>query len=131
MNSVARRLLTFGLLGPTLGFLMTLAVIIGFGMDLSNRTVLFVIFAYAFVAGTVPAVLTGVADWYLATRMKFSRRVLVTAGAGYFLCTLVGLTLLNRRLSIGAVLIFALFGMLAAAMCSWLSSEKQSGSKNA
>ena len=129
MNSFARRLLTFGLLGPTLGFLMTLAVIIGVGMDLSNGTVLFVIFAYAFVAGIVPAVLTGVADWYLATRMKFSRRILATAGAGYFLCTLVGLTLFNRRASIGAVLIFALFGMLAAAICSLLTGKQNGGAQ--
>lgn len=125
MNCLARRLLTFGLLGPALGFLMTLAVIIGFGINPSNGAVLFVIFAYAFVAGIVPAVLTGVADWYLATRMKFSQRVLATAGLGYLLCTLVGLTLLNRRLSIGAVLIFALFGMLAAAICSWLTGKSE------
>ena len=70
MKGVASRLLVFGLLGPTVGFLMTVAVIIGFGMDLSDPQVLFVIFAYAFVAGIVPAVLTGVADWYLATRMN-------------------------------------------------------------
>jgi hypothetical protein len=86
---------------------------------------LFVILAYAYAAGIAPAVLTGAVDRYLATRMNFSQRVAVTAGAGYLLCTLVGLTLLNRRLSIGAVLVFALFGMLAAAVCSWLSARQK------
>ena len=120
-----KRFLIFGLLGPAFGFLMAITTAMGLGVNPSDGQVLFVIFSYAFAAGIVPAAVTGVVDWYLATRMKFSQRVLATAGAGYFLCTLVGLTLLNRRLSLGAVLIFALFGMLAAAMCSWLSNEKQ------
>ena len=129
MKGVVSRLLVFGLLGPTLGFLMIVAVIIGFGMGLSDKTVLFVIFSYAFVAGILPAVLTGLADWHLATRMNFSRRILATATVGFLLCALVGLTLLNRRLSIGAVLIFALFGMIAATVCSWLSG-KQTGASH-
>jgi len=69
-----RRFLIFGVLGPILGFLIAIATAIGLGVRPSDAEVVFVMFAYAFAAGIVPAVLAGAVDWHLA----LARRVLAT-----------------------------------------------------
>jgi len=94
---------------------------IGTGYTLFEVGVLVVIFAYAYAAGILPAALAGLVDSYLAQRVNRPRRVILTAAAGYFLCVLIGLTPLNRRISIEATLVFALYGMIASALCSVLT----------
>jgi hypothetical protein len=116
-----RRVVVFGLLGPTLGFLMGLITASALGIPPFDGGVLLIVFAYAYAAGVIPAVLAGLLDGYLSPRVRRWRRVLLTAGGGYFLSALVGLTLLNRRISIEASLVFALYGMIAAAICSALA----------
>lgn len=107
-----KHVLIFGLIGPTIGFLMALGTALALGITPSDWAVLSIVFAHAFAAGIVPAVLTGLVDLYLAPKTDFVRRALLTSGTGYLFCALVGLTLLNRRLSIEAILIFALFGAI-------------------
>lgn len=116
-----RRIFVFGLLGPTLGFLMGLISASALGIPLFKVGVLVVIFAYTYAAGILPAALAGLVDSYLAQRVNRPRRVILTAAAGYFLCVLIGLTPLNRRISIEATLVFALYGMIASALCSVLT----------
>lgn len=119
-----KRLLIFGLVGPTIGFLLAVLTAAALGVWPSDGTVLAVLFAYAFAAGGLPAVLTGCVDGHLASRTSLSRRIFLTPAAGYFLCVAVGFAFLNHRLSIGAIVIFALYGMIAAAVCSALASSR-------
>jgi hypothetical protein len=97
---------------------MGLTTAAALGIPLFEACVMFVILAYAYAAGVVPAALTGLVDSYLARKVSRSRRVILTAAAGYFLSILVGLTLLNRRLSIEAIILFAVYGAIAAAVCA-------------
>lgn len=113
-----RRIFVFGLLGPTLGFLMGLMTAAALGIPLFEAGVMFVMLAYAYAAGVVPAALTGLADSYFARKVRRSPRVILTAAAGYVLSILVGLTLLNRRLSIEAIMLFAVYGAIAGAVCA-------------
>lgn len=124
-----RRIFVFGLLGPTLGFLMGLISTSALGIPLFEVGVLVVIFAYTYAAGILPAALAGLVDSYLAQRVSRPRRVILTAAAGYFLCVLIRLTLLNRRISIEATLVFALYGMIASALCSVLAVSAVSAEK--
>lgn len=118
-----KRLLIFGLIGPTIGFLLAVLTAATLGFWPSGGTVLVGLFVDAFAAGVVPAVLTGCVDGHLASRTGLSRRILLTSAAGYLLCVAVGLVFLNHMLSIVAIMIFALYGMIAAAACSALASR--------
>lgn len=124
-----KRALIFLFVGPTVGFLlaigsaMALGTAIGVDVNPWEPVVLGVIFVYSYTAGVIPAALTGLVDWRLATRTTFARRILQTAGAGFVTSALIGLILLNHRLSGGAILIFAIYGAIAAALCSWLSGR--------
>lgn len=118
-----KRLLIFGLVGPTIGFLLAVLTAAALGVRPSDGTVLAVLFAYAFAAGIVPAVLTGCVDGHLASRTSLGRRILLTPAAGYFICVVFGFVFLNHRLSMRAIVIFALYGMIAAAVCSTLASR--------
>jgi hypothetical protein len=114
-----KRLLIFGLVGPTIGFLLAVLTAVALGVWPSDGTVLAVLFAHAFAAGVLPAVLTGCVDGHLASRTSLSRRILLTPAAGYILCVAVGFAFLNHKLSIAV----ALYGMIAAAVCSALASR--------
>lgn len=124
-----KRALIFLFVGPTVGFLlaigsaMALGTVTGIEINPWEPVVLGVIFAYAYTAGIIPAALTGLVDSSLAARTTFARRILRTAGAGFVTSALIGLTLLAHKLSGGAVLIFAIYGAIAAALCSWLSGR--------
>jgi ABC-type branched-subunit amino acid transport system permease subunit len=80
-----RRIFVFGLLGPTLGFLMGLMTAAALGIPLFEAGVMFVMLAYAYAAGVVPAALTGLADSYFARKVRRSPRVILTAATGYVL----------------------------------------------
>lgn len=121
------RIVAFGLLGPTLGLLMGLATALALGIPPFEGEVLFVILAYAYAAGVVPAALTGFLDGWLASRAGALKRVFLTALGGYFISALVGLAFLQRRMSIEAILVFALYGMVAAAICSALAGPTFGG----
>jgi len=108
-----------------IGSAMALGTAIGIDINPWEPVLLGVIFAYAYAAGIIPAALTGLVDWRLATRTTFVRRILRTAGAGFVISALIGLALLNHRLSGGRVLIFAIYGAIAAALCSWLSGRSK------
>lgn len=118
-----KRLLIFGLVGPTIGFLLAVLTVAALGFWPSGGTVLVGLFVDAFAAGVVPAVLTGCVDGHLASRTGLGRRILPTSAAGYFLCVVVGLVFLSHKLPIIAIMIFALYGMIAAAACSALASR--------
>ncbi|MBN9586080.1 MAG: hypothetical protein BGN84_02780 [Afipia sp. 62-7] len=118
-----KRLLIFGLVGPTIGFLLAVLTAAALGFWPSGGPALADLFADAFAAGVVPAVLTGCVDGHLASRTGLGRRILLTPAAGYFICVVVGLVFLNYKLPIVAIMIFALYGMIAAAACSAIASR--------
>lgn len=115
-----KRALVFLLLGPTVGFILAIGSAVALGVKPWDAAVLGVIVAYSYAAGIIPATLTGLFDQYIATTTTGARRILQTAGAGYVISAFIGLTLLSGRLSVGAVLIFAIYGAIAAAACSFL-----------
>jgi hypothetical protein len=113
------RFAIFPILGPLLAAL-TFIVFSGsaFEPDLPNRIARAIPFIY--VIGIIPALLTLVVDWLLR---NVSWRPLYTGVAGYVLSYTLLLPPLELKSSdTKGLLLFGVGGLVAGAICSWLSS---------
>lgn len=118
-----KRALIFLTVGPAVGFLLALGTAAAIGVRPWEPMFLGVMFAYSYKAGIIPAALTGLVDSLLAARTTLARGTIQTAGAGFVISALIGLFLFGR--GAGAVLVYAIYGAIAAAVCSWLSGRSK------
>ncbi|MBS7707909.1 hypothetical protein [Chelatococcus asaccharovorans] len=119
-----KRALIFLIVGPAVGFLLALGTAIVIGVrPWEPPMFLGVMFAYSYKVGLIPAALTGLVDSRLAAITTFAGRIIQTAGTGFVISALVGLFLFS--LGGGAVLIYAIYGTIAATVCSWLSGRSK------
>jgi len=109
-----KRFLIFLLLGP----------LIGYGVMMALLGMLFVAplmaVALAYLLGVLPALLVALLDWFLAPRLGYAMRVLVSSLGG-LLGSPVLIMGLMADLSMGILL--ATPGMVAAFTCSLLSGR--------
>jgi FtsH-binding integral membrane protein len=117
-----KRFLIFALLFPGIAVAVFFA---WFSMEMSmfpdNPQALFVV-GWGYVVGVVPALVCAVVD--LLLRKTRIPAVIGTTLVGYGIAILAGLTIFDWGL-IGRILAFGLIGAIPAAVCSWLSNEKQ------
>ena len=112
--TTVKRFLIFLLLGPLIGYGVTMAML---GM-------LFVAplmaIALAYLLGLLPALLVALLDWFLAPRLSFAVRVLVCSVAG-----LLGSPILIMGLLADPAMgiFFGMPGVAAAFVCSLLSGR--------
>ena len=81
---------------------------------------------FAYVIAVIPAWLTAGVDWALSAK-PFYFRLVATMVVAAILAVLTARYLGQR----GEVLYFGLMGAIPAAVCSWMSSEKQKQSMDA
>jgi branched-subunit amino acid transport protein len=85
-----------------------------------------VTFGLAYVVAIIPAWLTAGADWALSAKPTYLR-IVGTAVAGAVITDSVALFMWGFFAGYWPVLMAGLVGAIPAAVCSWLSSEKQNG----
>jgi hypothetical protein len=118
-----RRILIFILGAPVLGFLGFMVASFSVAGH-PNWSFLLIIVMFTFFIGTVPALLTGTVDWYLAPKLTLLPRILATGLAGYLITVLAGLLMFDRKMTPFAdVLEFGFIGVVPAVICSWLSGN--------
>jgi hypothetical protein len=81
----------------------------------------------AYVAAIIPAWLTAGMDWALSAKPTYLR-IVGTAVTGALITDSVALFMWGFFAGYWPVLMAGLVGAIPAAVCSWLSSEKQNGS---
>jgi FtsH-binding integral membrane protein len=117
-----KRFLIFALLFPGIALAVFFALLsMAMGMFPDNPQALFVV-GWGYVVGVVPALVCAVVD--LLLRKTYIPAVIGTTLVGYGIAILAGLTIFDWGL-IGKILAFGLIGAIPAAVCSWLSNEKQ------
>jgi hypothetical protein len=124
-----RRFLIFALLYPLLVNVIFMVI----SVALLGRFFLSIILhtlGWGLATALVPAIALAFVDWFLAARLRLTPRVVSTALVGYAIALAVALTAWDRSIWF-ETLIFPLAGAVPAAICSWLSDEKQSGAKAA
>ena len=118
-----KRFLIFSLLFPGIALAVSFALLsMAMGMFPDNPQALPVVAGWGYVVGVVPALVCAVVD--LLLRKTRIPAVIGTTLVGYGIVILAGLTIFDWGL-IGRILAFGLIGAIPAAMCSWLSNEKQ------
>jgi len=123
-----KRFLIFALLFPAIAVAEFFALLsMALGMFPDNPQALFVV-GWAYVVGVVPALICAVVD--LLLRKTRIPALIGTTLVGYGIAILAGLTIFDWGL-IGKILVFGLIGAIPAAVCSWLSNEKQNMSADA
>jgi hypothetical protein len=117
-----KRIAIFCLLGPPLGW-----VVLWLALEPWFVTVWLFTLPWAYLFGFAPALVTAQVDDYLAGKLGRLARAGATALAGaavtglWAIAVVLGFAYPAKRLSI----YFAIGGLVAGAVCSWLSSEKQ------
>jgi len=117
-----KRFLIFVCLFPgiaTAVFLALLSIAVGALPD--NPAAVFLV-GWGYIVGVVPALVCAMVDLLLSkTRV---RGIIGTTLVGYGIGVLLSLVVFDYRL-IGRIMAFGLIGAIPAAVCSWLSNEKQ------
>ncbi len=116
-----RRLLIFTALFPPLALVVFIAPHLP-DRDFLEIGLLCYMLGLAYVIVLLPAWLTAGVDWALSAR-PFYLRVVATMAAATILTELTARYMGERE----EILNYALIGAIPAAVCSWLSSEKQNG----
>jgi hypothetical protein len=88
--------------------------------DFAEMGLLFWMLGFAYLLAVIPAWLTAGVDWALSTKPLYLRLV-ATMIVAALMAELTARSLGQR----GEVLTFVAMGAIPAAICSWLSSEKQ------
>jgi hypothetical protein len=117
-----KRIVIFCLLGPLLGWLVLWLVF-------EPRFILVGLFTlpWAYMFGVIPALMTACFDFSLATKLSPLPRMCVSAVAAAFatwlwaILAVIGFSYPEKWLPV----LVGIGGGVAAAICSWLSSEKQ------
>ena len=118
-----KRFLIFALLFPGIALVVFFALLsMAVGVFPDNPQALFVV-GWGYVVGVVPALVCAVVD--LLLRKTRIPAVIGTTLVGYGIAILAALMIFDWGL-IGKILAFGLIGAIPAAVCSWLSNEKQS-----
>ena len=81
---------------------------------------------YAYVAATIPALSTAGIDWKLSAKPTYLR-IVGTTFAGAVITGSIAFFLWDGFSEFFPALMATLVGAIPAAVCSWLSSEKQNG----
>jgi hypothetical protein len=119
------RLVIFPLLGPLIGsvtfHLLAWATATAPYSLWPNLSV----FLAGYLLGFFPALVTGIFDWFLSTKILGWWRVPATACAGYVLSALMVFCWYSPPyIDLRDVVLIGCFGVLPAAVCSWLSREE-------
>ncbi len=123
-----KRFLIFALLGPLLGALVMMLVVLplagwreglGFKFDQGHLLLLVVAVPLGYVVGIVPALLVATLDWCLKGA---AWRVAWSALAGGVACLLIPLVFKMGQAG-PFIMGLGLVGAVPAAVCSWLSRE--------
>jgi hypothetical protein len=108
------RLQAFALVGPLVGFLVSLPM----ASNLEFK-MLWLILIFAYIYGIVPALIACAIDWFFASKLSRWKRVPATALATFFVFVVLGLVMGGGLVS--DTLAFGAACALAAAVCSALS----------
>src|SRR5262245_61837119 len=125
-----KRLVVFAVLGPLISVVVFYLVNALFDGELERldgfTLILMLFFAYKWVL--IPACLSSLIDGYLVHRLSPGLRVFAMAGVGYVFAVLVTAILTGWQPDrFITAFTWGLVGIIPAAACSWLSSEKQNG----
>jgi len=117
-----KRFLIFVCLFPGIATAVFFALLsIAMGAFPDNPEAVFVV-GWGYIIGVVPALVCALVDLFLSkTRIP---GVIGTTLVGYGIGVLVGFAVFDYGL-IGRTMAFGLIGAIPAAVCSWLSNEKQ------
>ena len=118
-----KRLLIFTALFPPLALVVFIAT--EWRRESLPIGLLFFMLGYAYLIAAIPAWLTAGVDWVLSAK-PFYLRLVATMVAAAILAELTA-RYLGQDVRGEEVLTIGLIGAIPAAMCSWLSSEKQDG----
>jgi hypothetical protein len=123
-----KRFVIFALLGPPLGLLIVFLMpsfTHGKPLEFPAPDGMLLLSPFAYLFGVVPALLTAIADWLLAKALPLYARVPTTAAFGYLVTFLtMFLTYNPSKVSLPLVFAYGIVGLVPAAVCSLLSSEK-------
>jgi hypothetical protein len=117
-----KRFLIFTVLFPPLAMVVYLVPHVPSVRDLLPIGFLLLLLGYAYAFAVIPAWLTAGVDWALSAKPLYLRLV-ATMPVAAIMAELIAHDLGQR----GEVLTFTLMGAIPAAVCSWLSREKQDG----
>ncbi len=124
-----RRLLTFALLGPPLGF-VTLFVygVLKSGRlaELSAWPAIIMFMPFAYMIGIGPALVAWVADAFLARVLRLEFRMIASAVAGYAAAALFMYLLWDHATTRWAFE-YGIIGAIPALACSWIADRVQKG----
>ena len=122
-----RRLLTFALLGPPLGF-VTMFVVgalkSGRLAELSAWPALILFMPFAYLLGIAPALVAWVADALLSRVLRLELRMVSSAVVGYAASALF-LYLSSDHATTRGALEFGIVGAIPALTCSWIADRAQ------
>jgi hypothetical protein len=122
-----KRFLIFALFYPLLTIIILLLVsLTHIGVAALSYTVPLVAWSYAI--GVLPAIALAFVDWFLAARLGALRRIASVALVALLMGILFTLSTSDSSAWFDR-LIFGLANAIPAAICSWLSGEKQNGGK--
>jgi hypothetical protein len=122
-----RRLLTFALLGPPLGFVTLLvagALKSGRLAELSAWPVLIMFMPFAYILGIGPALVAWIADELLSRVLRLNIRLIVSAAVGFAATVLFGYIWSKHSTTRGA-LESGIFGAIPALACTWIADRLQ------
>jgi hypothetical protein len=125
-----RRLLTFALLGPPLGFITVLVV----GGLISDRSAVgmsatawlfsIVLMPFAYLVGIGPALVAWIVDELLSRVLRLEFRMITSAIAGYAAVALFKY-FLAKYPTTREILEFGIIGAIPAVACTWISDKIQ------
>ena len=111
----------FALLGPFLGAVLILSLGSVYDGKFLGLHEAQKILLTAYQWGIIPACVCAVVDWWLR---KFSWRISTLGAVGY-VATALSTLVIGQDLAEYMYLVAGLVGVIPAAVCSWLSSEKK------
>lgn len=112
----------FIILGPAIGALLLFAAGMVVQDQLNRPAIVKDLVLLGWLWGIVPACLCGLVDWLLSRRLAPILRASAMALVGFVVTALV---VLLGGLGVWPAVLAGLVGILPAAICSWLSGEKQ------
>ena len=125
-QSNARRLLIFAILGPVIyGLLLAIHMIF---IGAAPTSEFLSMFFGGWLFGLAPLLLSAVLDAFIRN-VRLAVRIFLMIYLGYFVNVATWIFYMrdsiNANLAAVIILRFSLYGVIPAAICSWLSNEKQ------